>query len=88
MDPDDIYRSWKETRRRSAVPAGFADKVMGAVQAYEQGRQQGLLARWFVALASARLGRAGILGVALLLFALRLMAVIGVFLDSGTLPLE
>jgi len=81
MTHDELYETWKRQRVRDEVPAHFADRVLGAVHAHEQ-RPMRRLVRGFLALATSRLGRAGICALALLLFAVRLVSVLALFLSG------
>jgi hypothetical protein len=33
MDPEELYHAWKQRRRRTEAPAGFADRVLASIQA-------------------------------------------------------
>ncbi len=81
MSTDDLFEAWKQRRMSSEVPPGFADRVMAGVAAYEARRRRGTLPRLLPILAGSHLGRAGIVAVALLLFAVRLGSVLALFLD-------
>ena len=87
MQPDDVYERWRKARSRAEVPADFADGVMQAVHAHEA-RWRSWLVRQFFALTASRAGRAGLLTVAVLVFALRLSAVLSVFVANFARPLE
>ena len=82
MHPDDLFEAWKQRHMAGEVPPGFADRVMSRVAAYETRRRQGTLARLLLVVVASRLGRAGLVMVALLLFALRLVSVLALFLNS------
>lgn len=88
MPPDDLYQRWKARRTRGEVPAGFADGVMNAVVGHESRRQRTWLARLLLALTASRAGRVGLMAVAALVFALRLAAIVAVFLPNLRNPLE
>ncbi len=81
MTHDELYEAWKRQRGQDEVPAQFADRVVDAVHAYEQ-RPLRRLVRGLQALATSRLGRAGICTVALVLFAIRLVSVLALFLSG------
>jgi hypothetical protein len=85
MTHDEHYESWKRQRTRVEVPANFADRVLDAVRAYEQ-RPLRRLVRWLWALAASRPGRVGICTLAVLLFAVRVVSVLAIFLTG--LPAE
>jgi hypothetical protein len=81
MTHDERYESWKRRRARAEVPADFADRVLSAVHAHEQ-RPARRLARGLVALATSQPGRAAIWALALVLFAVRLISVLAIFLTG------
>jgi hypothetical protein len=81
MTHDELYESWKRQRTRAQVPADFADRVMNAVQTYEQ-RPLRRFTAYLLTLAASRLGRAAICTLALLLFAIRLASVLAFFLTD------
>jgi len=81
MTDDELYESWKRQSAPAEAPAGFADLVLEAIHAYEQ-RPMRRFARCLLALATSRLGRAGICTVAIVLFAFRLASVLAIFLTG------
>ena len=82
MTHDEHYESWKRHRSGCEVPADFADRVLDAVRAYEQ-RPLRRLVRCFLALSTSRLGRVGICTLAVLLFAVRIVSVLAIFLTGA-----
>jgi hypothetical protein len=61
---------------------------MSAVQSYESRRRERWLVRLFMAVATSRYGRVGLLSCALIVFAIRLAAVVAVFVVNFTNTLE
>lgn len=86
MNFDQAYDRWKEGRCGGQVPPGFTNHVMQAVHAAAARRSW--LARLLIALAASRAGRAGLLTLALVVFAARLAAVVSVFVVNLAHPLE
>jgi len=81
MTHDEQYEAWKRHRSRSEVPIDLADRVLDAVHAYEQ-RPLRRFGRYLAALATSRPGRVGICSLALLLFAIRIVSVLAIFLTD------
>jgi hypothetical protein len=63
------------------VPPDFADRILGAVRAEEQ-RPARQMVRCLLALATSPPGRAAICTLALLVFAVRLVSVLAIFLTG------
>ena len=81
MTHDEQYEAWKRHRSRAEVPADFAERVLDAVHTYEQ-RPLRRFVRYLAALATSRPGRVGICSLALLLFAVRIVSVLAIFLPD------
>lgn len=79
MTPDDRYPSWMQRRADVAVPADFADRVMRTVEDAERDRHAAR-AGWLLLLLRSRLVRIGIGVLAVLVCAVRVVAVAAVFL--------
>jgi hypothetical protein len=85
---EDSYESWKRRRGRTEPSTGFADAVMIVVHSNESRRRERWLVWLFEAVATSRYGRVGLVSCALVVFAMRLAAVIAVFVVNFANPLE
>ncbi len=70
MDPEDLYRAWKQSRRRTEAPAGFADRVLASIQAQDETAQPApvtsLASPWRFALWPAQVAVCTLAGLACL----------------------
>jgi len=81
MYPDELFEAWKQRRMSSELPPDFTDRVMSRVAAHEARYRQRAVARLLFVLTASRIGRAGFVTLALLLFAMRLLSVLALFLN-------
>ena len=80
MRNDDVYERWRHAQASVDVPDGFADRVMAAVEQHDRQRR-GLAFRELVRLlVASRLGRIAVWSLACSVCALRIAAVLAVFL--------
>jgi len=74
MSDDKLYEQWKRRRAEADAPAGFADRVMTAIE-----RQRTWLASAMLAALSSRLSRIGICSLAAAACVARLLHVFAIF---------
>jgi hypothetical protein len=85
MNDDQWYDDWRRRRRQGEAPPGFAERVMGAVEAAEaDGRQRSRPERspWHAmvaALVSSRLSKVAVCSLAAATCVLRLLHVVAIF---------
>ena len=81
MQADDLYQSWKKTKRGSAAPDGFADKVMESIRKQGTCAQSYALRHRLAALAMSRPGRVAVCLLASVAYLFRLRQVVSIFLE-------
>ncbi len=80
MNDDQHYEQWKRRRGAGAAPAGFADRVMAAIEAHVTNRRQRTrLQALLFAVLSSRLSRIGVGSLAAATCVYRLLHVFAIF---------
>ena len=79
MTPDNDFESWRQARRMTDVPVGFADRVMAAVEQSQQRVRLGLLRRLLLSTLTRRVAKATVCVVATAVCAARVIHVFAVF---------
>ena len=82
MAGEDPFEGPQSRGRSGDVPPGFADRVMARIAAHEAGRRTGPGSRPLPPQSAARLVPAGLVLVAVMVFAVRLASVVLLFLNS------
>jgi hypothetical protein len=83
MDQDQRYQHWKERRAAADVPGDFVDKVITAVQLYDQRRRRRMALQVYLsALLTSRWGKIGLCALAILVCAFRVLHVFAVFVPE------
>jgi hypothetical protein len=84
MSHDDLYESWKRARAATAVPAGFADRVMAALKDSEGRKARPVSLRELLfALLTSRPGRVAVCSLAGAACLFRILHVLALFLGSA-----
>jgi len=80
MSDDKLYEQWKQRRAEADAPAGFADRIMAAIESRKTNeRQRTWLATVMLAALSSRFSRIGICSLAAAACVARLMHVFAIF---------
>jgi hypothetical protein len=79
MTPDNDLDSWRQARRVAAVPVGFAERVMAAVEQSQERVRLGLLRRLLLSTLARRVAKTTVCVVATAVCISRVIHVFAIF---------
>ena len=79
MTPNNDYESWRQLRRSTDVPSGFADGVMAAIEQSQQRVRMGILRRLILSTFARRAAKATVCIVAAVVCVARVIHVFAIF---------